>query len=149
MAVKANKGGKTPEKKTLAKETTPKASPKPKKQFEEDEDDDLDLDEPAAAAKGSKKAAGPAKNADDDEDDDLEDLEDDWNKEEDEEEWDPDFDEFDIPKSRGGKEDGPLLGKKGKGEEFDDDFKLDDDFSDLDFGGGKGKGGFDDDYDDF
>lgn len=63
---------------------------------------------------------------------------------------DPDFDEFDIPSSKDGK---PSL-KKGKfADEFDDDFKLDDDFSEFDsfgsFGKGKKGGDFDDDFDDF
>ena len=40
--------------------------------------------------------------------------------------WDPDFDEFDIPKSKAKKS----TGKKGVEEE--DDFKVDDEFKDMD-----------------
>jgi DNA-directed RNA polymerase subunit delta len=47
-------------------------------------------------------AAKSKKNEDEDEDDDDDDSDDevdDWDKVEEEEEWDPDFEEFDIPKS--------------------------------------------------
>ena len=46
---------------------------------------------------------------------------------EEDEDWDPDFDEFDIPKSKGKK--GPATGKKAADE--DDDFKMDDEFKDM------------------
>ena len=60
-----------------------------------------------------------------------------------EEEWDPDFDEFDIPKSTGKKSTGT---KKAAGEE--EDFAIDDEFKDLGFFD-DASGGFDDDEDDF
>ena len=81
-----------------------------------------------APKKGTKVAA--AKKATDEEDDDDEagDEElDDWEKPEEEEEWDPDFDEFDIPASKGKKATGG--GKKGAGDE--DDFKVDDEFKEM------------------
>ena len=71
-------------------------------------------------------------------------MADDWEKPEEEDDWDPDFDEFDVPKSKAKKT--GAAKKPGKGD--DDDFKLDDDFKDLgldDLGGGGG--GFDDDDD--
>ena len=53
---------------------------------------------------------------------------DDWDKPEEEESWDPDFEEFDIPKSKGKKSGG--AGKKGAGD--DDDLGLDEDFKEFD-----------------
>jgi nucleolin len=55
-----------------------------------------------------------------------EDEVDEWDKPEEEENWDPDFDEFDIPRSRGKK-----AGKK-ESEEEEDDFKFDDDLKEFD-----------------
>ena len=52
---------------------------------------------------------------------------DDWDKVEEEEDWDPDFDEFDIPKSKGKK--AAPSGKKSSEEE--EDFKIDDEFKDM------------------
>ena len=53
---------------------------------------------------------------------------DEWEKPEEEENWDPDFEEFDVPKSKGKKS--TTAGGKKAGE--DDDFKLEDDeFKDL------------------
>ena len=80
------------------------------------------------------------KEEEDDEDEDGEEESDDWDKpEEEEEEWDPDFDEFDVPK-KGAKK---STGSKKSGEE--DDFKFEDDeFDDL-FEDDE----FDDDDDDF
>ncbi|MCU0321837.1 MAG: hypothetical protein MUE72_05430, partial [Chitinophagaceae bacterium] len=49
--------------------------------------------------------------------------------------WDPDFDEFDITKAKGGKAAG------GKKSSDDDDFKVDEDFKEFDL--------FDDGGDDF
>jgi DNA-directed RNA polymerase subunit delta len=59
---------------------------------------------------------------------------------EEEEEWDPDFEEFDVPKSKGKKATGGVAGKKGAEEE--EDFKVDDEFKDMFDDGGDG---FDDD----
>ena len=53
---------------------------------------------------------------------------DEWEKPEEEENWDPDFEEFDVPKSKGKKS--TTAGGKKAGD--DDDFKLEDDeFKDL------------------
>jgi nucleolin len=71
---------------------------------------------------------------------------DDWEKpEEEDDDWDPDFDEFDVPGS-GAKKATVKKGKKGKVED-DDDFKVDDDFKELGFDDGDDD--FDDDEDDF
>jgi nucleolin len=112
--------------------------------------DDIDIEE-ASLAKPGAKLAGAKKatttDPDDEDDDDgaeEEDEKDEWEKgDEEEDSWDPDFDEFDLPKSSAKK---TARGKKDDGEE-EDDFKLDegmDEFDDL--FGGKG-GGFDDDDD--
>lgn len=85
------------------------------------EDDDLG-DEEATPKKSGKSS----KEEDDDGDDDIED--DNWNKDEaEDEEWDPDFEEFDLPKSKGKK----AVGGAKKGAEEEEDFKVDDEFKDL------------------
>ena len=75
-------------------------------------------------------------------------IKDDWEKVEEEEDWDPDFDEFDIPKSKGGgASKASTSSKPGKKGEEDDDFKLDEDFKEFDL---FNDSGFDDgDEDDF
>ena len=131
MAAKSNKQTKpTNGKIDPPGEKSEKPSPKSKKQMEDDEDDE-DLEDEELDLKPSKKPARASakKAADEDDDDDLEadDEADDWEKGEvEEEEWDPDFDEFDIPKSTGKK----IGGKKGADE--DEDFKLDDDMKEFD-----------------
>ena len=91
-----------------------------------------------APKKSSKKNAAPSsktKKGDDEDDDDL-DLDeevDDWNKVEEEEEWDPDFDEFDVPKSKSKKSAPSTGGAKKAAKEEDLDF--DEDFKDLDLFG--------------
>ena len=64
-----------------------------------------------------------------------------WDKVEEEENWDPDFEEFDIPKSKAKKSGGK------KGADDDDDFKLDEEFKDMDLFNERGFD--DDDEDDF
>ncbi len=99
------------------------------------EDDDLD-DDDDIPAKGGK----PAK--DDDDDADVDEKDDDWNKDEDADAWDPDFEEFDLPKSKGKK----APGTPTKGVEEEEDFKVDEEFKDLFAGGSLDD---DDDDDDF
>jgi hypothetical protein len=70
--------------------------------------------------------------------------EDEWEKGEASDDWDPDFDEFDIPKSSPKK----ATGKKTAKDE-EDDFKIEDDFKDLGFDDLDGGAGFDDEDDDF
>lgn len=94
-----------------------------------------------AMAKGrsAKKAVEEEKEADDEADTDEDD---DWEKgEEEDDAWDPDFEEFDLPKSRKG-------GGKKEADD-DDDFKIEEDpeFKDL-FSAG-GNNGFDDEDEDF
>ena len=95
--------------------TMAKAAKKPKK--EEEEDDDFEDEKPS---KGKKTTS------EEEEDDDVEEGDDNWNKDENED-WDADFDEFDIPKSKGGK-----VVKPKKGESDEDDFKIDEDFKEFD-----------------
>lgn len=94
------------------------------------EEGDLDDDEVPAKKGATKKGV-----------DDEDDIEDDDNSDvEDDDDWDPDFDEFDVPKSK--------RGKGGKEEEEEEDFKPEEDadLKELDpFSGG---GGFDDEEDD-
>lgn len=58
-----------------------------------------------------------------DEEDDLEEMEDDWGKADEEDNWDPDFEEFDMPKSKSPKK--AAKGKKGNAADEDDDLGLD------------------------
>ncbi len=62
--------------------------------------------------------------ADDDIDEEEEEVEDDWAKTEEDDSWDPDFEEFDMPKKSTKK-----AGKGKKGQDEDDDLGLDDDLS--------------------
>lgn len=112
--------------------TAAKKIAKPKKAADDEEVDATKV-EPKP-----KKATG--KGSEDEEETDEEEKEDDWNKDDDEN-WDPDFDEFDIP-SKGSTK------KAGKSSD-DEVYKLEDDFSEFDnFGGSGGRGsGFDDDDD--
>ena len=72
----------------------------------------------------------------------MDEKDDDWGKEEEDDNWDPDFEEFDLPKSKGKKAVGG--GKKAADEE--EDFKVEDDeFKDL----FNDDAGFDDEEDDF
>ena len=77
-------------------------------------------------------------------DDDVDDVDekDEWEKGDEDDNWDPDFDEFDVPKSAAKKS----IGKK-PGKDEDDDFKIEDDFKDLGFDDLDGGGSFDDDDD--
>ena len=90
--------------------TAKKESPKPAKK-DEDDDDELedDIEETSPKQKAGKASSKKGE------------------KVEAEEEWDPDFAEFDVPKSKGKKAVTPV--KKGGGDE--DDFKVDDEFKDM------------------
>ncbi len=145
MATKPNN-----EKKTVAKKSAPGKKEDAKKapassDVDGDEEDD-DLDEEATAAKpvAKAKAGGKKKKADDDDDeeDDVEaEVEDEWEKPADDDNWDPDFEEFDVPKSKTKK----APGKK-SGEE--DDLKIDDDFKEFGlFNDADGGGDFDEEDD--
>jgi len=127
---KEKKAGKTnPD---LSKPSSKKEVPQPKKEEEDDDIDELDEDieetpkKPGKAAATSKKK----KEDEDEEEDDAAEEVDDWEKVEEEEEWDPDFDEFDIPKSKG-KKAAPVGTTPKKGADDDDEFKIDDEFKDM------------------
>jgi nucleolin len=77
------------------------------------------------ADKASKSAA-KKKDVDEDDLDEEEEVKDDWEKTEEDASWDPDFEEFDMPKKSAKKP-----GKFKAGEE-DDDFNLNDDLKDID-----------------
>ncbi len=86
----------------------------------------------------SPKKSGSVKKPLDEEDDDVEEKADDWEKpEEGDDDWDPDFEEFDLPKSK--------KAKSGKaGVEEDPKIEEDDEFKDL---FNETDGGFDDEDD--
>lgn len=93
----------------------------------------------ASASKTEKASSTSKQQAEDDPGLDDEDLEvpDEWEKVDEDETWDPDFDEFDVPKSKTAK----TGGKKATEE---DDFSSDDEFKDQGFFDDDA-GGFDDD----
>ena len=66
---------------------------------------------------------GAKKKAAEEEEEEEEEQADDWEKSEEEEEWDPDFDEFDVPKSRSGKSE--------EKDEEDLNFEEEEEFNDL------------------
>ncbi|WP_207492202.1 hypothetical protein [Aridibaculum aurantiacum] len=112
-------------------------APKNKSLLGEEQEIDV-LDDPAFEFLNAIKNA---KSADEEEDDDdvAEEEADEWEKPEEDDDWDPDFDEFDLPKS------GKKAGGK-KSADDDEDFKIDDEFKDL-FAGSSSD--FDDEDDDF
>lgn len=98
------------------------------------------------SVKAARKKAGEEEPDEDDDEDVPAEEEDDWEKgeegEEEADEWDPDFDEFDIPKSTkkaaGGKKDA----------DEEEDVKFDEDLNEFDdLFGDSGGDGFDDDDD--
>ncbi len=84
------------------------------------------LDKVVKVSKASPKKKSKEEDVDDDIEDDAEEIEDDWAKPEEEDNWDPDFEEFDMPKKSAKKP-----GKFKKADE-DDEFSLDEDLKGLD-----------------
>ena len=146
MAAKSNKEPKSTGKTNHVpgKDSDKKTTSKSRKPVDEDEEED-ELEEENELSPASKKSSRVVTSkkgtAAEDDDDEAEEVKDDWEKVEEEEDWDPDFDEFDLPKSKGKKASG-TAGKKGAEEEVD--FKFDDDFKDMDLFNDRG---FDDDDD--
>ncbi len=134
MTAKPGKDKKDTTRKSLPTDSAAEssASAKNKKSSEDEDDEDLgddvkDADKKSSLKKPSASTKKKKENEDDDEGD-AEEIEDTWDKGEEEDiNWDPDFDEFDIPKSKGTKKAG-TTDKKG-GEE--DDFKVDEDFKEF------------------
>ena len=122
---------------------TPKAT---NEDLDEDDDmDELDADVVPKSAKAKPASKSKKSNKEDDDDDDAdveEEKADDWEKPEEDENWDPDFEEFDVPKSKEKK-----AGSKKNAD--DDDLKMDDDFKEFGlFDDMEGAGaGFDDEDD--
>lgn len=77
-------------------------------------------------AEKASKSAAKKKDVDDDDLEEEEEVNDDWEKTEEDASWDPDFEEFDMPKKASKKP-----GKFKSGDE-DDDFNLNDDLKDID-----------------
>ena len=129
MSVKLGNKITTAKKITAPVEAKAKSASTKKKQQDEDLDDD-ELDEKPLKKSSTK--------SEDDDDDDIED--DDWDKNEEEDAWDPDFEEFDLPKSK--------KGKASKGADTEEDFKIEEeeDFKDIDLFNDRG---FDDEEEDF
>ena len=130
MASKSDKEKKVTGKASPAsdKSSVKQESSKAKKQDEDDDDDEIgeDIAETPAKKKGAKVASKKS-DEDDDEGDDASEAVDEWEKVEEEENWDPDFDEFDVPKSKGKK----APGTPAKKAEEEDEFKVDDEFKDM------------------
>lgn len=99
-----------------------KSASKAKKQVEEE---DIDFEDGKKAMKPSKKSDGIISRQDDDEED-IEEEDDNLKQGEEDEDWDPDFNEFDLPKSS---KKTSSIKKSVKDDE--DDFKVDDEFKDL------------------
>ena len=77
-------------------------------------------------AEKASKSAAKKKDVDEDDLEEEEEVNDDWEKAEEDTSWDPDFEEFDMPKKASKKP-----GKFKVGDE-DDDFNLNDDLKDID-----------------
>jgi DNA-directed RNA polymerase subunit delta len=150
MAPKSDKENKD-SKKSAPATSKPIAKPSSKKAKEEDDEDDDEDDEvvtpKSTAKKGPKTTASKTKKKsdEDDDDDDVEgeDEVDDWDKVEEDEEWDPDFDEFDVPRSKT-KKAAPGGKKAAKPEE--DELGLEDDYKNMDL---FNDNGFDEEEEDF
>ena len=143
MSTKPTKKNPPTGKKTLPENGMPKKAGKSAKTEEDDDlDDELDLESPKAKSSKGKSPAAKSKKDDDDDEEGDDDVTDDWDKVEEEEEWDPDFEEFDLPKSKGKKS----PGKKSAAVDEDEDFKMDDEFKDI---FSDNDAGFDDEDDDF
>ena len=103
MALKPDKAKKAAGKTNSAseKKSAKKASSKHKKIEKENDGDNFveEEDDVKASRKGTKVAATAKKSWDNDEEE-VDDGPDEWEKPEEEVEWDPDFDEFDVPKSK-------------------------------------------------
>ena len=138
MPAKSNKEN-TPKKEVSSKSTgIKKSSAKPKKAGQED---DFGLED---ANETPRKSLAVKSSGEDDDDivDEIEEDDDNLSKGEEDEDWDPDFNEFDLPKSSKKSS----LGKSSKNS--DDDYKMDDEFRDL-FGSGSSSKKYSDDDDDY
>lgn len=150
MAPKSDK--ETPGRKSAApKKSSPKSSANPKTEIdgddedlEQDDDDDVKPSSVKALKEGSKKKSG---DEDDEDDVDIPDEVDEWEKPEEEDSWDPDFEEFDVPKSKVKKSTGKEKtgGAGTKKPAADDDLGVDDDFKEFDLFNDSGFDGDDDD----
>ena len=135
MTSKSDKGKKSTRNTNSAsgKETAKKASMKeetePEVNDEDDEVNDEEVDDLPVTKKGKTVTSAKKTKAvdDDEEEEEVEEKPDDWEKPEEEEEWDPDFEEFDVPKSKGKK----AVGGTKKASEEEDEFKIDDEFKDM------------------
>ncbi|MDB5193184.1 MAG: hypothetical protein JWQ96_2747 [Segetibacter sp.] len=143
MAAKSDKDLKSSVKK---KAQPPAAKPSSATSKKKSEDEDVEDEEMTILSTAKKSPKASAKSAVNHEDDEVEVLGefDDAEKVEEDEDWDPDFDEFDLPKGGSVKK---AVGKKAsKDEDEDDDFKIDDEFKDM---FSKPKRGYDDEDDDY
>lgn len=125
MAAKSDKKGSAPKKNGLQKdgETNKKLT---NSENQDKEEDNIDFENDVKSAKAPKKSTSAIKESDEkdidfDEDetgaDDAKEVEDDW---------DPDFDEFDLPKSSK-----KILPGKKSVKESEDEFKVDEEFEDF------------------
>ena len=123
MATKPDKENSSSKKNVLKKGVgIKKSASKTKKQVDEE---DIDFEDGKKAMKSSKKSEGLISRKDDDEED-IEEENDNLKQGEEDEDWDPDFNEFDLPKSSK-----KTLVTRKSVKEDDDEFKVDEEFKDL------------------
>ena len=123
----------------ITKDTSEKDISKSKSGDDDDDDDLDDVEEPKKSTSKSKASKKKSLDDEDDDDEDVAEIEDDWEKPEEGDGWDPDFDEFDVPKSKGK--------KAGAKKTEEDDLKMDDDFKEFGLFEDMDGGGLDDDDD--
>lgn len=140
MTAKSDKGNASFKKSGTQKDVgATKPTAKPKKKAEED---DIDFEDDERVTKAGKKS--PSVTGKDNDDNEIDNIEAEGSistGEEDEENWDPDFDEFDLPKSS---KKVPLGKKSAKDNE--DEFKVDEEFEDFFNSRSSKKYNEDDDY---
>jgi DNA-directed RNA polymerase subunit delta len=144
MASKSEKEKKAPLKKAAApkKAAAKKSASKTEKKATDELDEEDMLVSPAGKGTSVKGSSKKQASNEDDDDDEVADVEDDWEKPEEEDHWDPDFDEFDLPKSKT-KKSSSGTAKSGKST---DEFGVDDDFKDMGLFDDLGNDFDDDDY---
>lgn len=133
MAAKPDKGSSIKKAGLQKDNKAAKTSAKSKKQDEEENIGFEDSEETTKAGKRPVKESA---------EDDLDDIDDSLSKGDEEDNWDPDFDEFDLPKSSK-----KVLPAKKSVKDNDDEFKVDEEFQDF-FNSSSSKKYNDDDEDD-
>ena len=140
MAAKSGKKNSAPKKNGLQKDD--ETNKKQADSENQDKEDTIDFDGDEKVSKSIKKSGSATKESDDnDVDFDEEEISAEDSKEV-EDDWDPDFDEFDLPKSSK-----KILPGKKTAKESEDEFKVDEEFEDFFNSSPKKK--YDDDDEDY